>query len=299
MHSFLSGFSRTLILFSLAAVLACPLVSQSDRGEGPLNPAPPRGITPDEIVQRFAAKEKQFAQAREQYTYKESVTVQTLEGDSADGEYRQSWDVNFDNEGHRTMQVTYAPMSTLRRVQMTAEDLHDIQNLMPFVLTTDEIPEYNISYAGQQREDELDTYVFDISPRHIEKNKRYFEGRIWVDNRDFQIVMTRGKSVPDIRNKGNENLFPRFTTYREQVDNVYWFPTYTRADDELHFQSGDVHIRVIVRYTNYKRFGSNSRIVYNGQTVQPGAKTPPQQQPSGQSPPPSSVPQSSGSIPPY
>ncbi|HZU22161.1 MAG TPA: hypothetical protein VE998_04955 [Terriglobales bacterium] len=266
-------FLRLPFVVLSALLVAAPSIAQQ-RGEGQLITAAPQGITPEEIIQRFAAKEKQFAQARERYTYKESVIVQTLEGDTVDGEYRQSWDINFDDQGNRTTQVTYAPMSTLTRVQMTEEDLHDIQNLMPFVLTTDEIPEYNINYVGQQREDELQTYVFDVSPKRIEKKKRYFEGRIWVDNHDFQIVMTRGKSVPDIRSKSNENLFPRFTTYREQVDNVYWFPTYTRADDDLHFQSGDVHIRVIVRYTNYKRFGSESHIVFNGQTVEPGSQPP-------------------------
>jgi hypothetical protein len=296
--SIAKGLFRFSVLLIAVSALQPAYGQSSDRGEGQLITAAPQGTTSDQIIQRFAEKEKQFAEAREQYNYKETVTVQTLEGDTVDGEYRQSWDVNFDNQGNRTMQVTYAPMSTLTRVQMTEEDLHDIQNLMPFVLATDEIPEYNINYVGQQREDELQTYVFDVSPKRIEKKKRYFEGRIWVDNRDFQIVMTRGKSVPDIRSHSNENLFPHFTTYREQVDGVYWFPTYTRADDELHFQSGDVHIRVIVRYTDYKRFGSKSRIVFNGQTVQPGT-----QAPSGKSTPPSggtggAPPPSGSTIPP-
>jgi hypothetical protein len=150
---------------------------------------------------------------------------------------------------------------------MTSEDTNDLQNVMPFVLTTDEIPDYNIIYAGQQREDELQTYVFDISPKNIDKNHRRFEGRIWVDNRDFQIVKTYGKSVPDVHSGSNENLFPRFTTYREQIDNVYWFPTYTTADDTLHFKSGDVQIRVIIKYTDYKRFGSETKILYGGKEL--------------------------------
>ena len=138
---------------------------------------------------------------------------------------------------------------------------------MPFVLTTDEIPDYQINYVGQQREDELQTYVFDISPKQIDKHHRRFEGRIWVDNSDFQIVKTYGKSVPDLHSGSDENLFPRFTTYREQIDNVYWFPTYTTADDVLHFKNEDVHIRVIIKYTDYKRFGSESKIIYNGQQL--------------------------------
>ena len=260
-----SSISKRLLSFSLLLVTSAallPAYGQSDRGEGQLVTAPPQGITPEEIIQRFSGKEKQFAEAREQYTYKETVTVQTLEGDTVDGEYRQSWDVNFDNQGNRTMQVTYAPMSTLTRVQMTEEDLHDIQNLMPFVLTNDEIPEYNINYVGQQREDELQTYVFDVSPKHIEKKKRYFEGRIWVDNRDFQIVMTRGKSVPDIHSHSNENLFPHFTTVRQKADGKHWFPVTTYGDDTLYFRSGPQRVRLIIRYSNYQRFGSDSRIEF-------------------------------------
>ena len=45
----------------------------------------------------------------------------------------------------------------------------------------------------------------------------------------------------------------------------YWFPTYTSADDILHFRTNDVHIREIIKYTNYKRFGSKIRIIYQGE----------------------------------
>ena len=251
----------------------------AEQGEGPLVKSTPSGITPQEIVTRFAAKEKQFAQARERYTYRESVKIQTLDGDTVDGEYQQTWDINFDNQGRRFMSVTYAPQPTLTRVGMTKEDLNDIQNLMPFVLTTDEIPDYDINYAGRQREDQLDTYVFDVAPKHIDRNRRYFEGRIWVDDRDFQIVKTYGKSVPDIRKSNEENLFPRFTTYRQQVDNVYWFPTYTRADDDLHFSSGDVRIRIVIQYSDYKRFGSEAKIIYDGKAIPTAPPSNSQQQP--------------------
>jgi len=221
----------------------------------------------DEIIRRFAAKEKEFQAARAHYTYRQSNIIQTLDGAGVDGEYRQDWDVNFDSHGKRSIAVTYAPAPTLTRISMTNEDTNDLQNVMPFVLTTDEIPDYNILYVGQQREDELQTYVFDISPKQIDKNHRRFEGRIWVDNHDFQIVKTYGKSVPDLRSGKDENLFPRFTTYREQIDNVYWFPTYTTARDTLHFKGGDVDIRVIIKYTDYKRFGSETKILYDGKQI--------------------------------
>jgi hypothetical protein len=180
-----SGVLSALLAVSLIS-LAIPPIAQAQRGEGRLVQTAPTGITVQDIISKFAGKEKQFRAARAHYTYRQSNIIQTLEGDTVDGEYRQDWDVNFDNEGKRTIAVTYAPEPTLTRISMTSEDTNDLQNVMPFVLSTDEIPDYNIIYAGQQREDELQTYVFDISPKNIDKNHRRFEGRIWVDNRDFQ-----------------------------------------------------------------------------------------------------------------
>ena len=265
------------------AVALCGPVSLGAFGdEGALNPAEPKGVTSDEIIQHFAAKEKEFKTALDQYGYRQTVKVQTVDGDTPDGEYQQVFDVSFDDQGKKVKNVVFAPQSTLQRIMMTEQDIDDIENRLPFVLTSDEIGEYSILYVGQQQEDDLHCYVFDIAPKKIEGKKRYFQGRIWVDDKDFQIVKTYGKSVPDItRKKGNENLFPKFTTYREQVvDGPYWFPVYTRADDTLHFSTGDVKIREIVKYTNYKKFGSNVKITYDGKDVEkgdPSKNTPPQQ----------------------
>ncbi len=241
--------------------------------EGTLDPTPPKGISTDEIIKRFAAKETEFQLARDQYTYRQDVIVKTPEDD---GEYHEIFDVLFNDQGKRLENVVFAPQSSLVRIQMSPEDLDDIRHRLPFVLTADELPEYQILYVGQQQEDELHCYVFDIAPKEIVGKKRYFQGRIWVDDRDFQIVKTFGKTVPDIRKKkGQENLFPKFTTWREQIDGKYWFPTYTKADDTLHFSGGDVQIREIVKYSDYKRFGSNVKITYDGQEVQksPGEKS--------------------------
>ncbi|MCI0351370.1 MAG: hypothetical protein L0Z53_18260 [Acidobacteriales bacterium] len=240
---------------------------QAQSGEGPLNPAPPRGITTDQIIEKFAAKEKEFNHARAGYTWRQTVKVQTLEGGGVDGEYQLITDELFDDKGKRVQRVVYAPQSTLQRIAISPNDVKDFEKGYPFVLTTDELPLYNITYAGQQRVDELDTYVFDVAPKKIEKDKRYFEGRIWVDNRDLQIVKTKGKNVPDIRGK-QEDLFPPFETYREQVDGRYWFPTYTRAEGTLAFKSGDVEIRQIIKYQNYKRYGADVKITYEGQEIE-------------------------------
>jgi hypothetical protein len=279
----------SLPLLLLTLCLARPALA-SDRGEGALDSSQPTGITVDAIIQQFATKEKQFKIAREQYTYRQDVMVETLDGDTVDGEFRQVVDVLFDDQGRRSEQVVFAPQSTLQRISMTREDFEDIQHRLPFVLTSDEIPEYSILYVGKQKEDELGTYVFDVAPKQVEKNKRYFQGRIWVDDHDFQIVKTYGKSVPDIgvgkHHGDNENLFPKFTTWRQQIDGQYWFPVYTKVDDELHFSSGDVHTIQVVKYTSYKRFGAKSKIIYQGQEItkdQPQSGT---QQPNKTPPPP-------------
>jgi hypothetical protein len=262
-------------LFLCLTVLACGLAALPARAqEGPLENTPPAGTTPEEIIKRFAAKETEFAKARDQYTYRQDVKVQTLDGSTVDGEYHEVFDVMFDDKGHRIENVVFAPQSSLTKIFMSQEDFQDIRHRLPFVLTEEDLPEYNILYVGQQREDELECYVFDIAPKKIEGKKRYFQGRVWVDNHDFQIVKTYGKTVPDIREKhGNqENLFPKFTTWRQQIDGQYWFPVYTKADDELHFKMEDVHIKEIVKYEDYKRFGSNVKILYEGKEIPKDAK---------------------------
>lgn len=255
--------------------------------EGQLSTEQPKGVTVQQIIDEFAAKEKEFKEARDLYTFRQDVRVQTLDGDTITGEYREVFDVTYDNQGHHLENVTYAPQSTLTEILMSPEDLQDIRHLLPFVLTSDEIPEYDILYVGQQQEDELHCYVFDIAPKKIEGKKRYFQGRIWVDDHDLQIVKTSGKTVPDIRKKNNENLFPKFTTWREQVDGRYWFPAYTKADDTLHFRSGayqDVHIREIIKYTDYKRFGSKVTVTYQGQEIEKAPQKPDQKDTDEQKP---------------
>ena len=271
------------------AFLAANPTASAQRGESELDSSPPQGITEQEIIQRFAAKEKEFKIAREQYAYRQSLTVQTLDGDSVNGEFKEVEDVLFDDRGNRIEHVVFAPESTLQGILMTKEDYDDIRRRMPFVLTSDEISEYQILYVGKQRIDELGTYVFDIAPKQIEKNKRYFQGRIWVDDQDFQIVKTYGKNVPDLGTKkrgGQENLFPNFTTWRDRVDGKYWFPVYTKVDDTLHFSTGDIHIRQVVKYTDYKRFGAKSKITYEGQEITKDTPKPGSQSPAASQPPP-------------
>jgi hypothetical protein len=273
-------------------LLACGLAIVPARAqEGPLDSSPPQGTTPEEIIKRFSAKETEFSKARDQYTYRQDVKVQNLDGDTVKGEYHEVFDVMFNDRGKRVENVVFAPQSSLDAsgLSMDQGDFEDIRHRLPFVLTEADLPQYNVIYVGQQQEDQLHCYVFDMAPKQIEGKNRYFQGRIWVDDHDFQIVKTYGKTVPDIRkHHGNEeNLYPKFTTWRQQIDGLYWFPVYTRADDELHFKMGDIHIREIVKYEDYKRFGSNVKILYEGKEIPKGEKpqTPDQKKPDDKNPP--------------
>jgi len=266
--------SACVSLLAVLFPLALSAQTNCDAGNGPLRSAPPQAISVQDLVQKFAGREEVFKDARNHYAYTQDVTVQTLDGDTVSGEFRETTDVLYDDQGRRVEKVTYAPQNTLKGISITKEDYDDFRNRLPFVLTTQDLGQYNISYVGQQHVDEIDTYVFDVAPKKVDKDggPRFFQGRIWVDNHDFQIVKTCGKNVPDIHKKDSENLTPKFVTYREQIDGQYWFPTYTRADDDLHFRNGDVRIREIVKYTNYKRFGVKTRIIYNGQPIKNGSE---------------------------
>src|SRR6476660_5541122 len=92
---------KSFILLGLLTlpIFFCVLSAHAQRGESALVNQAPQGIGVEEIIRRFAAKEKDFQAARAHYTYRQSNIIQTLEGNTADGEYRQDWDVNFDTHG--------------------------------------------------------------------------------------------------------------------------------------------------------------------------------------------------------
>jgi hypothetical protein len=257
-----------------------------DSGYGPMDISEPP-IAADEIIKKFTVKESEFRQALNHYTYRRTVRVQTVNDDGkVDGEYYQVDDIIFTPDGKRTEKVVFAPASSLQRISMSPADFQDIQQRLPFVLTTEDAGQYDIKYVGRQTVDQVPCYVFEVGPKVIEKGKRYFQGKIWVDAEALQIVITNGKNVPDDLRKGHEDLSTPFTTYREQVDGENWFPTYTKGDGVLHFTGGngylgeDVHVRQTVKYSDYKQFGSSSTIIYEGTNISntPDATKPPEAQ---------------------
>jgi hypothetical protein len=279
-------FALTLGAGAQVSYTSMPL----DQGFGALDTSQP-SIPPQQIIDEFTAKESIFRRAMANYTYERSVKVETVDDDNkVDGQYFQVTDISFDPTGKRFEHVVFAPANTLERVTMSPADFQDIEQRLPFVLTKEDAGQYDLTYVGKEKVDEVDTYVFDVKPKVIEKNKRYFQGRIWVDQHDLQIVVTNGKNVPDDTRKGHEDLSPPFTTYRQQIDGKYWFPVYTRGEGILHFSAGsgylsqDVHIRETLKYADYKQYHANVRVLFEGQDIsnnngsqQAPAQQPPQQ----------------------
>jgi hypothetical protein len=276
------------------AVFALPLAAQE---RGPLPPPPsgtvtapappptsvahprdrsshitnePPSMPVEEIIQKFTQREEDFRKERDHFTYTQDVLFQTIDEDGqVDGEFREVRDILFTPDGKRYDKVTFAPVTTIKRLIMTQQDFDDIEKVWPFVMTPEELPKYDVKYVGRERVDELGTYVFDLEPKRLEKGQRYFRGRVWVDDKDLQIVKTSGTSTGLLKKK-EDQAFPHFENYRENIEGHFWFPAYTRADDVLHFKTGDdVRVRIAVHYSNYKRFTTTIKIGTATQIDQP------------------------------
>ncbi len=253
---------RILMLSALAAAAA--LADKNDLSEAQIS----------DIIQRYAAKESEFARARENYVYRQTAKI--FEYDQAGapgGSFQVISDIIFNADGKRTERIVRAPVPTLRMIGLTPEDEQDLRNVQPFVLTTRDIESYYVRYLGKESLDEIPCYSFAVKPKKMEAGKRYFSGIVWVDDRDLQIVKSYGRGT-GLTKKNFDNKFPKFETYREQIDGKYWFPTYTTANDTLFFDSGEVvRLRMSVKYEDYKQFKSDVKITF-GETVSGEEKKP-------------------------
>jgi len=269
----MTRLSRFAAVLRAAPLLIAPLLQIS-----PLLALPADDLSPaqqEDIITRFAAKEAEFARARENYTYRQSYKVEDLGTNGRPiGKQEMVTDIVFTSDGKRTERVVYAPLSTLERFMMDKEDEQDLRSVQPFVLTTKEIPNYEVHYIGRENVDEISCYVFAVKPKQLAEGQRYFSGQIWVDDRDLQIVKTYGRGV-GVHKKNSDHKYPKFETYREQIDGKYWFPTYTIANDVLNFKEGPIPIKMVVTYKDYKQFKSESNITFGDVADDPNKPAPP------------------------
>jgi hypothetical protein len=251
--------SRILYL-SLIAVIACSSVIARQTSSAQKTPP-----SIPEVIRRFAEAETQNRIARNNYTFTQDFDLITLgEGGSVTGRFHRVSDIVLDDRGNRIERITFFPPPTLVSLQITNEDMQDLAGVQPFALATEDIPKYQIDYVGKEKIDELNTYIFDVKPKSMVKGERYLEGRVWVDDQDLQIVKVKGQAVPEV----GDQKFPHFESYRENIDGRFWFPTYIYADDVLVFKkSSSVHLKMTVRFTNYKKFSTRIRVADEGEAA--------------------------------
>jgi len=256
------------VLLSASAKIAS--TSSTNSAEAAAQRSGPQ-LPPEEIIRRFTKKESDLREIWKEYSYTQETTLRVMgPADTIRGEFFQVSEFVFNDAGMRIERIIKAPPPTLDQagLTMTPEDKNALLNIQPFSLTAEEAPNFSISFAGKEKLDELNTYVFDVipkvmsNPRELERMKKqkiegkFFQGKIWVDDQDLQIVKTAGKVVPEFGQR-----FPKFETYRENIDERFWLPTYTYGDDTLEFDRFNVRVRMIIKYKNYKRFTSDVRLL--------------------------------------
>jgi hypothetical protein len=218
---------------------------------------------PANLARRVAARESATAEERGHYAYTQSVRLQELDSRGGQtGEYKETREVIFSPTGERSEQFVSQPESRLKNLIMTAEDFADIRNIQPFVMTGDQLWNYDTEFKGEEPADGIDCFVLRIRPKHILSAQRLFDGMIWVKQDDFSVIRSEGHAVPQIVTTKQENLFPRFTTTRRLV-NGFWFPSLTTADDTLYFRAAPIREKLVIRYSDYRRFGVRTSITFD------------------------------------
>jgi Ni/Co efflux regulator RcnB len=263
---------KRVLLSVLAAVILAPAaVAQTAPAQA--TQAVNRSGAPEDtarIIRAFTQRESEFRKALNEYGFTREAIIQTLAwGGQISGEYRRDSRFVFDDSGNRFEKILFFPIPTVKAISVTPEDIEDLGGVQAFALEASKINEYDFAYVGKEKIDELNLYVFDVTPKILSDQKRlaamkkaktaggFFQGRVWVDDRDYQIVKARGKSVPEF-----DQRFPTFETYREQIDGKYWFPTYAYADDELTFKDGSsVHVRMRIKYKDFLRLKGKLTVI--------------------------------------
>lgn len=237
---------RFWLALPAAAGLLLAAPGASPQQEGPKQPL-------DEIVRRFAEKEEVYARAHSLYRYRLTVKIQELEGDNVLGEFEEAMDVGFDASGRRRATLRENPHNDLHQMSLTRLELEDLDFVPLFILSPQDIPDYEITYVSRERLDEVETYLFRLEPaRPVRPGERFFEGIVWVDAEKLDIVRVHGRSLPARTSGPLGGYFQRMEIYREPVDD-YLFPTFARADDVLAVRDRPVRARLILRFSDHER----------------------------------------------
>jgi hypothetical protein len=278
---------KLLFSFALLTLLAPGAHAYAQNSTGPMAPPPkyevkriptephpgPPPIPEEVIIQKFAANEDVMKQKFDTYDYTQTIRIDELADPG--GKFSVTGEVYTRPDGQRYMRVEKQPESNLKAQMYTLEDVRTISSLPLFVLTSQEIANYNFKYVGQEKLDQLTTYIFQVKPKMLSRKRRFFEGVIWVDDQDFAIVKSYGKLVSELSGNGTALPFTMFETYRENFQGKYWLPTYTSSDDVIKDPDGqEVPVRLVIRSTNFKPHDAEANPAMSPSAVPPSSTQP-------------------------
>jgi hypothetical protein len=273
----------SLLILIASGFLLAPL-AQAQNDPGPMAPPPkfdvkripaephpgPPPIPEAEIIHRFSANEVVMKKEYDAYNFTQMIRVEELS--EPGGKFTVTGEVYSRPNGDRFLRITKEPESNLKIMDFSLEDVKTIASLPLFYLTPDEIANYNFKYAGQDKLDQINTYVFQVTPKRLSRTRRLFEGAVWVDDQELVIVKSFGKFVSEIAGNGTKLPFTMFETFRENFQDKYWLPTYTRSDDYIQgSDKSELHLHMVIRDTDFKRNVSSATAEA---AVPSGAKAP-------------------------
>ncbi len=235
----------SFILAMAAIAMAWPAVAQVKCGDdlGPVDEDAESRMSAPDFIRRVSAKEAAFARALASFGYTVEATIETLQGDTVDGEYRHTSTLSFDASGPKR-EIAEGSVNTLTRIKFADRDIEALRDA--YVLTADRVSAGDIAYSGRQRMGEINASLFDIMPRNATADVHGFEGRAWVRARDDAVMRLCGRS-------SSAPVAPmRYQVVRALVDDQYWFPVSIRADEDARIGKETVRVRVTVKYSNYK-----------------------------------------------
>jgi hypothetical protein len=220
----------------------------------PETPAPP-ALPPEEIIKRFTAKEDEFQATRPQYGYRKTIRIDEFGPDGkVSGQFVLVTELTRTSNGQIINKVIEKPQSTLHYFTLETEDTKDLDRIPPFPITSGQLANYNLKYLGEEKVDEVDCYIFKVSPKSVDRAHAYLDGILWVDDKYLEVVRTYGKWVNELGEVRPVQALPFtiFDTYRENVDGKYWFPNYERADGIMELKDANVPLRLTIKWSDFK-----------------------------------------------
>ena len=222
-------------------------------GNTPEAPEPP-SLPPDEIIRKFVAKEDQFASVRPTFVAKKTIRIDEYDRNgTVIGQFLQVSEATRMPDGRVVNKVIEHPQSTLHSMALQPEDVKELERIPQFPINSSQLAKYDLKYIGTEKVDEIDTYIFKVTPKSVDRAHAYLDGIIWVDQQYLEVVKTYGRWVNELGDVKFAQLpFTTFETYRENVDGKYWFPNYERSDETVHVKEGDFPVRLVVKWTDFK-----------------------------------------------